>query len=139
MASTKLNKEVIKRIAELIKLRMTWVQIAIAIGVVRDTLQDWRNRGETDRENYRTGQRTLYHLLVDSIDAAKTEWFESHVKVVRNDALHEKTTTTQVVKREADGSTTIINTKKIDPPNAAMALKPSGVRIARTLVRSPTC
>ena len=49
--------------------------------------------------------------------------FEEHAEVVRNDALDVKTTTTQVVKQEADGSTTITNTKKIEPPNAAMALK----------------
>ena len=123
MASTILNREVIKRIAELIELRMTWVHIAIAIGVSRETIRDWRNRGETDREAYTKGQRTLYHQLVDAIAAARTALFEAHSKVVRNDALNEKTTTTQVVKREADGSTTITNTKKIEPPNAAMALK----------------
>ena len=123
MASIKLNKGVIKRIAKLIKLRMTWVHIAIAVGVVRDTLQDWRNRGESEREAYKTGQRTLYHQLVDAIDAARTELFEEHAEVVRNDALDVKTTTTEVVKQEADGSTTITNTKKIEPPNAAMALK----------------
>ena len=123
MASTKLNREVIKRIAERIKLRMTWVHIAVAIGVTRDALQKWRNRGESEREAYKTGQRTLYHQLVDAIDAARTELFEEHAEVVRNDALDVKTTTTQVVKQEADGSTTITNTKKIEPPNAAMALK----------------
>ena len=123
MASTILNREVIKRIAELIELRMTWVHIAIAVGVSRETIRDWRNRGETDREAYTKGQRTLYHQLVDAIAAARTALFEAHSKVVRNDALNEKTTTTQVVKREADGSTTITNTKKIEPPNAAMALK----------------
>ena len=74
MASTKLNREVIKRIAELIELRMTWVHIAVAVGVSRDTLQNWRNRGEADREAYKTGQRTFYHQLVDAIDAARTEF-----------------------------------------------------------------
>ena len=63
------------------------------------------------------------HQLVDAIDAAKTELYEAYAEVVRNDALNERVPTSQIVKREADGSETVVTTKKTEPPNSALALK----------------
>ena len=119
----KLTQKIIKQIKEKVKLHETWGQIALAIGVTDRTIRNWRNTGSANREAYTKGQRTLPHQLVDVIDAAKTELYEAYAEVVRNDALNERVTTSQIVKREADGSETVVTTKKTEPPNSALALK----------------
>ena len=58
---TKLNRKVIDEIVELLKLRLTWIQIADAVGVTVQTLKNWRNLGLEEREQ---GKRNIYCELV---------------------------------------------------------------------------
>ena len=54
---TKLNRKVIDEIVELLKLRLTWIQIADAVGVTVQTLKNWRNLGLEEREQ---GKHNIY-------------------------------------------------------------------------------
>ena len=120
---TKLNSHITKRIVELIKLRMPWSKIALAMGVTDRTIQNWRNQGKADRKSYEKGRRSPYHLLVDAIDEAKTELFEEYAAVVRNEALNGKVIIIEEERTLKDGSTITSVTKKIEPPNSTLAHK----------------
>ena len=71
--TTKLSRKMIAEIVEMLKLRMTWTQIAEAIGVTVQTLKNWRNQGYADHDN---GVPTIYRKLVDAIDTAKASSFK---------------------------------------------------------------
>ena len=118
-----LNSGLIKQIAEFVKLRMSWTQIARAIGVTDRTIQNWRNQGMADRKTYKTGRRTLNHELVDAIDKAKSEMIGEYAAVVRNEALNGKVTVTTREYTRADGTTAKDTITKTEPPNAALADK----------------
>ena len=121
---TKLKRTMIDQIVDLVKLRMPWNQIADAIGVTYATLKNWRNSGiEARAEN----KRTLHRELVDAIDQARTELFESYAAVIQNEALHGKETETEREIHHKDGSIVIEKTTKKEPPNAMLALKILGM------------
>ena len=121
---TKLKRKMIAQIAELVKLRMPWNQISAAIGVTYATLKNWRDWGIKAREENKRG---IYRELVDAIDQARTELFESYARNVQNEALHGKETETEREIHHKDGSIVIEKTTKKEPPNAMLALKILGM------------
>ena len=123
---TKLNRKVIDEIVELLKLRLTWIQIADAVGVTVQTLKNWRNLGLEAREQ---GKRNIYCELVDRIDAARTEMIKGYSQNVRNAALHESETVTTEVVEHKDGSISKKTTTKTEPPNATLAMKILGMEM----------
>ena len=124
MAKKKLYSDMIPKIAEMLKLRMTWVQIAAALGVTDRTLQNWRNEGLEDREN---GKRTNCRKLVDAIDQARTELIEAYASGIRNEILHGKKTITVKEIVHKDESITVETITRKDPPNTALGLKVLGM------------
>ena len=109
----KLNRKTIKRIARLVKLRMNWQYIARAIGVDPHTIINWRREGEKK-------ERGLCRELVDAIDDAKTELYESLADVVVDAATQERVTKTKEI-RVVDGRPVMKTTEKIEAPDANLA------------------
>ena len=124
--TTILNRKMIIEIVELLKLRMTWTQIAEAIGVTVQTLKNWRNAGLQAREKK---ERGIFRELVDAIDVAQTELIKGYSKNVRNAALYGSETETVEEIVHKDGSITSKTVTKKEPPDAKLALKILGMEM----------
>ena len=71
---TKLTEEIIERICELVKLRLSWNRIAYVVGIDPRTLRNWRERGEKQKSG-------LYRELVTSVQRAEAESYIDAVQV----------------------------------------------------------
>ena len=78
---TKLDEDMIERICELVKLQLSWNQIADVVGVDPKTLRNWRERGS--QEKPKRGDK-IYREFVEKINRADAEVYEDTVKVFRN-------------------------------------------------------
>lgn len=122
MKPTRLTRKMIERVVELTQLRMSWGNIAKAIGVHRDTLYKWRAEGERIRNDPDTRNTGVHYELVEAIDQAQIELYMSYATVVENEALNGKVTTTEEITY-VKGEPVTKTTTKTEPPNAALALK----------------
>lgn len=132
---TKLNRKMIAEIVALLKLRMTWTQIAKAVGVTVQTLQNWRNAGIQAREEDR---RNIYRELVDAIDQARTALFKEYAGVIRNEILHGKETYTEKEIHHKDGSIVVEKITKKEPPNTTLGLKVLGMEMPEVWAEQQT-
>ena len=123
---TKLYKKMIPVIVEMVKLRMPWTHIAMALGVSDRTLLNWRQQGISDREN---GKWTNCRYLVDAIEEARAELIKKYAENVRNEALNGKVTETEREIEHKDGSIVTERVTKTEPPNATLALKILGMEL----------
>ena len=78
---TKLDDDMIDQICELVKLQLSWSQIASIVGIDPKTLRNWRERGS--QETKKRGDK-IYRRLVDAVNRADAEMYEESVKVLRN-------------------------------------------------------
>ena len=78
---TKLDEDMIDQICELVKLQLSWSQIASIVGIDPKTLRNWRERGS--QETKKRGDK-IYRRLVDAVNRADAEMYEESVKVLRN-------------------------------------------------------
>ena len=121
-----LKSEMIPIIVEMVKLRMPWKYIAMALGIADRTLRQWRRQGREDIEDRKS---TNARKLAEAIDQAKAELIEGYIKVVQNEALNGKTITIEKQKENEDGSIVTERTTKTEPPNATLALKILGMEL----------
>ena len=116
MKKTKLDEDIIEKICELVKLRLSWVKIAASISVTDTTLRNWRSKGKKAKSG-------IYRRLVDAIRVAEADIYEEYSTVVRDAAIFGYKQTTKKIVIAADGSRRTEIVEKTMPPNADMALK----------------
>lgn len=116
MKKTRLDADLIEKICDLVKLRLTWVKIAHAIGVTDTTLRNWRSKGEAAKSG-------IYRTLVDAIRTAKADLYEEYSSVVRDAALYGSKTVTKKIIIAADGTRRTEIVERTTGADAELALK----------------
>ena len=113
---TKLTEEIIERICDLVKLRLSWNRIAYIVGIDPKTLRNWRERGEKEKKG-------LCRELVTRVHRAEAEMYVETVEVFREAVLGgAKTRTTKMVLENNIPVKTEV-TEKILAPNWKAALE----------------
>ena len=110
---TKLDEDMIARICELIKLQLSWNQIASIVDIDPKTLRNWRERGS--QEKPKRGDK-IYRDFVAEINRADAEMYAEAVKVFRN-AMRggEKTLNKEVLLEDGIPVRTKITEKELAP------------------------
>ena len=91
-----LTSDIIEQICEMTKLRMSWKQIADALGVTSATMRDWRKKGE-DPSNPEC------YAMMQGVSKARADMVRSYASLVYEGILNgDKVTTTETVL-DADG------------------------------------
>ena len=81
---TKLDEDIIERVCELVKLQLSWTQIAYIVGIDPRTLRYWRERGS--QEKPKRGDK-IYIKFVEAVNRAEAETYVEAVKVFRQAIL----------------------------------------------------
>ena len=119
--NTKLTKALIARICELLKLRLSWTQIASIVGVDPKTLRNWRDRGSQEGRTKRGDK--IYREFVEQLNRAEAEMYAEASEVVRKAILGgAKIRSTKMVLENGIPVKTEI-TEKTLAPDAKLALE----------------
>ena len=78
---TKLDDTLIEQVCELIRLELSWTQIAATLGIHPATFRNWRERGS--QEKPKRGDK-IYREFVEAVNRAETEMYQEAVSVFRN-------------------------------------------------------
>ena len=117
---TKIKTDQIPLIVEMVKHRMTQTDMALALGLHRNTIRNWLLRGETEKAE---GKKNLFCQLYDAVNAAKSVLVQEYAGIVRKSITEGyEEQTTKISQFRPDGSKVEIITKK-PVPNVAYALK----------------
>ena len=99
--SGKLNPQVIRQVATMIKMGMRWYQAADVIGVNPKTFWDWRNRG---RDDIAAGKQTLHAEFLKSLEKAQSSGILNSLTQLQN-LMRGQTLQEDRVKINAKGET----------------------------------
>jgi transposase-like protein len=111
---TKLTDEIVERICDLVKLRLSWNQIAAIVGIDPKTLRNWRDRGSQEGRTKRGDK--IYREFVEQLNRAEAEMYAEAVEVFRKAMLGgEKTRSTKMVLENGIPVKTEITEKTLAP------------------------
>ena len=117
---TKLKKDYIPLIVKMVKHRMTKTDMALALGLDRNTIRNWLVRGEKDKVE---SKRNLYVKLYTEVNTAEAALVDEYAGIVRKSITEGyEEETTKISHFRPDGSKVEVTTKK-PVPNVAYALK----------------
>ena len=110
---TKLKKHHIPLIVEMVKHRMTKTDMAMALGLDRNTIRNWLVRGEEDKSE---GKRNLYCHLYTEVNRAEAVLVQEYAEIVRKSITEGyEEQTTKISQFRPDGSKVEIITKNPFP------------------------